>query len=516
MRPQLIIPMSGLGKRFLKQGYTLPKPLIRVLGKPIIAHVLEMFDGWDDVLFIVNQDHLQNKEFDMERTLLELKPSGKVVPIKSHNYGPSFALHQAKEFITKDRPVVVNYCDFAGEFDSQEYEKQLQNNDSVLLTYTGFHPHMLRSNKFAYVKKSPEGAVIDIQEKEPYTDNPMGENASAGSYGFRNGSLLIDAIEKQMQAQMSLNGEFYTSLTLKPILENGSKVVDVQMRKFFQWGTPEDLADFEYWSEAISLVELDSPTNRDLKPQTTLILAAGSGTRIANKSNVPKPALLVFKKKLWEMSERSCSKNSEIYLITQAETFPFLDVPKYVKSIVLNQPTRGQADSAIIGVRAIEDTASGPLHILASDNVLPKGFTNTAVTCLEDRDLNFVVWTVKNYPPALLQPHHISLVKIESSLVVDAVYKEAPSLNDGDWRIISGNFTFKDKAEAYNLIANLLDDSSAAINDEFYLDSLISSALESNLRIGVVEIPNYFSLGTADEIDTFRYWSQLKEVGFHD
>lgn len=516
MRPQLIIPMSGLGKRFLKEGYKLPKPLIQVLGKPIIAHVLEMFDGWDDVLFIVNKDHLQNKDLDMEHILLGLKPSGKIVPIESHNYGPSFAIYQAKESVSKDRPVVVNYCDFAGEFDLQEYEKQLQNNDSVLLTYSGFHPHMLRSNKFAYVKKSPEGVVIDIKEKESYTDNPMSEYASAGSYGFKNGSLLIDAIEKQMRTQMSLNGEFYTSLTLKPILENGFRVVDVEMRKFFQWGTPEDLADFEYWSNAISLVELDSPKNRDSKPQTTLILAAGSGTRVAKKSNVPKPALLVFKKKLWEMSERSCSKKSEIYLITQAETFPFLNVPKYIKSIVLSQPTRGQADSAIIGIRAIEDTALGPLHILASDNVLPKGFTSSAVTCLEDQDLNFVVWTVKNYPPALLQPHHFSWVKIELSLVVDVVYKEAPPLNDGDWRIISGNFTFKDKSEASELIENLLGDAGATINEEFYLDSLISLALELNLQIGAVEIPNYFSLGTADEIDTFHYWSKQKEVGFYD
>ena len=40
---QLIIPMSGIGKRFIDAGYSEPKPLIKVDGKPIIEHVLNLF-----------------------------------------------------------------------------------------------------------------------------------------------------------------------------------------------------------------------------------------------------------------------------------------------------------------------------------------------------------------------------------------------------------------------------------------------------------------------------------------
>ena len=38
---QIIIPMSGLGSRFQAAGYTEPKPLIKVDGKPIIEHVVK-------------------------------------------------------------------------------------------------------------------------------------------------------------------------------------------------------------------------------------------------------------------------------------------------------------------------------------------------------------------------------------------------------------------------------------------------------------------------------------------
>ena len=42
---QLIIPMSGLGERFLRSGYKIPKPLIKVEGKHIIEHVVKIFSG---------------------------------------------------------------------------------------------------------------------------------------------------------------------------------------------------------------------------------------------------------------------------------------------------------------------------------------------------------------------------------------------------------------------------------------------------------------------------------------
>jgi NDP-sugar pyrophosphorylase family protein len=49
---QIIIPMSGFGERFRKAGYKVPKPLIEVEGKPIVAHVVDMFGENNDFIFI--------------------------------------------------------------------------------------------------------------------------------------------------------------------------------------------------------------------------------------------------------------------------------------------------------------------------------------------------------------------------------------------------------------------------------------------------------------------------------
>ena len=62
---QIVIPMSGYGERFRLAGYLMLKPLIEIEGKPIIAHVIDMFPGEDDFIFICNNDHLNNPVFRM-------------------------------------------------------------------------------------------------------------------------------------------------------------------------------------------------------------------------------------------------------------------------------------------------------------------------------------------------------------------------------------------------------------------------------------------------------------------
>jgi hypothetical protein len=83
---------------------------------------------------------------------------------------------------------------------------------------------MLRNTKYAYVKKDNSDLVSDIQEKNSFTDNPMQEEASAGLYAFRSGTLLIDSLREQVSKGYSHKGEFYISLTILPLLEKKLKV----------------------------------------------------------------------------------------------------------------------------------------------------------------------------------------------------------------------------------------------------------------------------------------------------
>ena len=513
-QPQLIIPMSGLGKRFIQAGYSLPKPLILVRGKPIIEHVLHMYPAWDDIIFVVNENHLRDPVLRLEETLTRLSPKSKIRAINSHDQGPSFAVLQAQDLIDKERPIVVSYCDFSGKFDLKELEKELASNDATLLTYSGFHPHMLRSTRFAYIKKFSNGHVSDIQEKNSYTIDPMREEASAGAYGFKSGKILIEAIREQITNKYSLNGEFYTSLTIRPILENRGRVSSILMENFYQWGTPEDLADFNYWTDSISHID-DSPIviSNDAK-QSTIILLAGKGQRVAEHSAVPKPAITVNGKQLWKMGLRAGIPATESVMVIRDETLPFIERYESMKLVLLNEPTNGQADSARLGLESSTDGLELMVNILASDNVLPNNFSHSVLELMRREDFDIVVWTSVNYPPAQLAPEHFSWVKVSSSLVQESLFKTAPPSADQEWQVITGNFTFKSRAQVLNLVTELLLNENLKINKEFYLDSIIPLAMKKGIKVGALVVPNYFSLGTVDELQTFNYWNEVLKEDF--
>ena len=114
---QIIIPMSGFGERFRRAGYTVPKPLVVIDGKPIIAHVVDLFPGEADFLFICNEAHLAEPAFAMRDILTRYCPTAKIFGIAPHRLGPVHAVQQAAHLIDSRRPAIVNYCDFTCVWD---------------------------------------------------------------------------------------------------------------------------------------------------------------------------------------------------------------------------------------------------------------------------------------------------------------------------------------------------------------------------------------------------------------
>src|SRR3989304_6825745 len=101
---QIVIPMSGIGKRFLDAGYKDPKPLIKVDEKPIIEHVVNLFPGEQNFIFICNNEHLRNT--DMQKILQSIAPKGKIVAIFPHKKGPVYATSYVFDLLNDDEEVI--------------------------------------------------------------------------------------------------------------------------------------------------------------------------------------------------------------------------------------------------------------------------------------------------------------------------------------------------------------------------------------------------------------------------
>ena len=63
---KIVIPLAGFGKRLRPHTFTKPKPLVIVAGKPVLGHVLDMFeklDNVDEIIFIVGHLGEQIEEY---------------------------------------------------------------------------------------------------------------------------------------------------------------------------------------------------------------------------------------------------------------------------------------------------------------------------------------------------------------------------------------------------------------------------------------------------------------------
>ena len=182
---KIIIPMSGAGERFKRAGYVEPKPLIRINGKTIIEHVINLFPREEDFVFICNEDHLKTTK--IREILLSAKPNAKIVSIKNHKLGPVWAVSKIFDLIDNDDPIIVNYCDFFMDWDYEDFKKTVEKNqcDGAIVAYKGFHPHLLHEENFyASMRTDENNSMIEIKEKHSFTANKMDSPQSIGTYYF--------------------------------------------------------------------------------------------------------------------------------------------------------------------------------------------------------------------------------------------------------------------------------------------------------------------------------------------
>ena len=229
----VLIPMAGAGSRFEKAGYTFPKPLIEVEGKPMIQLVTENLNLDSKYTYIVQESH--NKKYNLKSMLSLISPNCNVVNINGITEGAACTTLLAKEYINNDNPLIIANSDQYIKWDVNDfmYKMQEQDVDAGILCFNSTHP------KWSYAKVDEYGYVTEVAEK-----NPISNIATVGVYYWKKGSDYVKYAEEMIDKNIRHNNEFYVCPVFNQAIKDCKKIKTYMVEKMWGIGTPEDLDIF--------------------------------------------------------------------------------------------------------------------------------------------------------------------------------------------------------------------------------------------------------------------------------
>lgn len=229
----VLIPMAGAGSRFSQAGYTFPKPLIEVKGKPMIQVVVENLNIDAHYIFLVQKDHYE--KYNLKQLLNLISPGCDIVQVDGVTQGAACTTLLAKEFINSTDPLLIANSDQFVEWNSNEclYAFTADEIDGGIVTFKATHP------KWSFAKVGINGLVERVAEK-----NPISDNATVGIYYWKHGSDYVKYAQEMIDKNIRTNNEFYVCPVFNQAIEDGKKIKIKQIDKMWGIGTPEDLEYF--------------------------------------------------------------------------------------------------------------------------------------------------------------------------------------------------------------------------------------------------------------------------------
>ena len=226
----ILIPMAGAGSRFEKAGYTFPKPLIEVKGKPMIQVVVENLNMKANYIYVVQKSH--REKYNLDALLSLITPGCKIVETEGMTEGAACTALLAKEHINWDAPLFFANSDQFVEWDSNEFMYKMNETDADggIVSFEATHP------KWSFAKVDEQGLVTEVAEKKPISNI-----ATVGYYYWKHGSDFVKYAEQMIEKNDRVNGEFYVCPTFNHAIADGKQIRTFNAEEMWGLGTPTDL-----------------------------------------------------------------------------------------------------------------------------------------------------------------------------------------------------------------------------------------------------------------------------------
>jgi len=236
----ILIPMAGRGVRFKDQGYPYHKPLIDILGKPMIIRTIESLEIPNArYLFVISKNEYSDL---VKSTIRKSIEDCMFVEIDYVTEGPACSALLYKDQINNDDELIIANCDQIMEWNSDTFFLNVRQYDGAIVTYHS------DTDKNSYARINKQGLVTEVREKEVISNISLN-----GIHYWKQGRSFVDSAEDMIaNNDRAPNGEFYVGPTYNYMIKRKQRVgiYHIPNQQHHAVGVPIDLENYLKYEKA--------------------------------------------------------------------------------------------------------------------------------------------------------------------------------------------------------------------------------------------------------------------------
>lgn len=224
---QVIIPLAGKGSRLRPHTHTVPKPLLKVAGRPVMDWVMDRLQGLDVSELIFITGHLKEQ--------VEAYATGRYgIPCRYIEQkvqdGTAGAINLARPWVTG--PVLIIFVDTVFEADLTLINRTPA--DGII-----WAKEVEDYQRFGVVVTDAEGYMTRIVEKPK---EPISRLANIGLYYIRDVEALWKGIDHTLASPANL-GEYFLTDAFQWMIERGRKILTAEVGGWYDCGKLDTLLE---------------------------------------------------------------------------------------------------------------------------------------------------------------------------------------------------------------------------------------------------------------------------------
>jgi dTDP-glucose pyrophosphorylase len=235
---KIIIPLAGSSELFQKAGFSYPKPLIDIKGKPMIEWVIESIKSISisaQIIFIIKEE--DSRTYHLDNTLKLLDSNCEVLKLKNNTKGGLCSVLMSIDVIEdEDSLLILNSDQIIDENLSLIHDFWVKKKSDVgLVTFKSVHP------RWSYALSELDD-IIQTAEK-----NPISNQAIAGYYYFNSAKLFFDCAFQTILNDVQKDGMFYISPVINEFILRNKKVhyYPIANEQYHSFYSPKLVTEFE-------------------------------------------------------------------------------------------------------------------------------------------------------------------------------------------------------------------------------------------------------------------------------